>query len=289
MSSSAMLAKPSVVETPDSRRISLMHRAREQEISIIFEHTPERAFAAGLELGAGDCYQSQFLKRYVGELTCSDLDDRLLDRRDPGIRYMQCDAEQVDRVFAARTFDLVFSSNMLTHTPDQHAVLTGVAKILAEQGVLIIVAPSPLWKIFKLAAFYPRLALNLPGRLLRKLNKPQPAVAEPEIQGQAASSKAENNLKAIKTYSRFRKLLFPIPIGIYSSNTAEILGSRKHIWVEKFRRAGWELISIKNGPFICGDLSRRLNDVLAKLGLSTEYIYVVKKAGQSSRFEGLFR
>ena len=62
---------------------------------------------------------------------------------------MQCDAEHVDRVFAGQGFDLVYSSNMLTHTPDHHAVLTGVAKIMSHEGVLIIVVPSPLWKLCK--------------------------------------------------------------------------------------------------------------------------------------------
>ena len=84
-------------------------------------------------------------------------------------------------------------------------------------------------------------------------------------------------------------MLFPVPMGVYSSISAEIFGLRKRIWVEKFRKAGWELISVRNGPFICGDLNRGLNDLFAKLGLYTEYVYIATKAGQSLRYEALFR
>jgi hypothetical protein len=173
---------------------------------------------------------------------------------------------------------------MLPHTPDRHAVLTGVARILGNEGVLIIVVPSPLWKLFKLAAFYPRLIL----RFLRR-RRGRVANGEQTIPGKADRPANPNNPKAPRKHSWFRQVLFPLPIGVYSSNTAELFGSRKRIWTEQFRKAGWELISVRTGPFICADLNRGLNDVFARLGLCTEYIYIAKKAGQSSRYEAFFR
>lgn len=268
---------------------SLMHRAREQEISIIFQRTPERAFARGLELGSGDCYQSRFLKRYVTELTCSDFFERVPDHSDPEITYRQCDAEQVDHVFAGRDFDLVFSSNMLPHTPNQRAVLTGAARVMADGAILIMVVPSPLWKLCKLAAFYPHLLLSFPQRIVRKLWAKQIASSERTLGKMAERTAKINNPKAPTTYSWLRRGLFPVPIGVYSSNTAEVFGSRKRIWSEKFRETGWELIAVRNGPFFCGDLNRGLNDFFAKLGFSTEYAFIAKKAGQSSRYESYFQ
>jgi hypothetical protein len=268
----------------DPRR-ELMHRAREQEAALIFDRTPAHAFDECLELGAGDCYQSRYLKRYVRSLTCTDFDETLLSRTDPEVSYLQCDAEQVDRVFAGQRFDLVFSSNMLTHTPDKDSALRGITKILEDEGLFICIVPSPSWKMFKLAAFYPRLLVSLPARVAAKFRS---AFRRSNGTALKCGKSGTNNPKVSQRYSRLRQLTFPVPIGAYPSNSAELFGARRSAWIPKFRDAGMEVFNMRRGPFICGDFNRPLNDLFARLGFSTETIYIAKKIGRTSRFEKYF-
>lgn len=277
----------SATNSPETRRLQLMHRARAQEIGLAFARTPKGAFARGLELGAGDCYQSQYLKRYVGDLTCTDFDEALLSRSDPEITYGQCDAEQVDRVFAGQRFDLVFTSNMMPHTPNPRAVLTGLQKVTDDHAILVMVVPSPMWKIVKLAAFYPLLLMGLPRRLLKYASKrmtKQEAAADSRGRG----VKLTNNPKAPRQMSRWRQKLLPVPVGVYSGNLAEVYGSRRTRWIPELNQAGWQVVRIYRGPFIVGEMNQWWNDTCARVGLSTENIYVAKKHGCRSRYEPYF-
>jgi hypothetical protein len=269
-------------ETP---RVRLMHSAREQEVALAFGGTPRAAFTTGLELGAGDCYQSRYLKRYVANLTCTDYDESLLDRTDPELSYRVCDAERVDQAFAGRRFDLVFSSNMLPHTPNPQSVLTGCRRVTHDESLLVFVVPNPLWKLLKLALFYPRLAISLPRRVVTYV-----ARSSADAQGRdtaEATAKLTNNPKVAGVASAWRRRLLPTPVGAYRGNWAEVVGSRRSRWLRELDATGWTLIRVAPGPFIVGDMSERWNRILGRMGLYTENIYIAKKSATASRYEPL--
>lgn len=274
----------------EARRLRMLHAARAREIDITFQGIPEQAFVRGLELGAGDCFQSRLLKRYVVDLLVTDFDWEYMDRSDQDLHYERCDAEQVDRQFAGQRFDLVFSSNMLPHTPDQQAVLLGIGRVLVDQGVVVLVMPSPWWKIFKLALFYPLLLLHLPRRLVRKLVRLYQFYLAAGADGRNVGERYQiNNHKGDTKHSKLRALLAPLPVGLYPNNLAEVLGSRRKVWVDKLTTAGWEIVAVRKGPFIVGQLNEQWNALFARLGFSTEDIYIAKKAGSVCYHESIFR
>jgi Methyltransferase domain len=273
--------------TMENQRQLLMHRARTQEIGIVFAHTPESAFAKGLELGAGDCYQSRYLKRYVADLTATDFDASLLDRSDVQISYSRCDAEEVDKVFSGQRFNLVFTSNMLPHTPNPQYVLTGIRKITDDDAVLVIVVPSPLWKIAKLVLFYPLLFIALPQRVWKYTCRYLAGHGRGTASANAGV-KLTNNPKVPRHVSRWRKRLLPVPIGVYTGNMAEVVGSRRGRWISELQQAGWHVVRVFRGPFIVGDMNVWWNDLFARLGFSTENIFVARKKDCCSPYESFF-
>src|SRR5215467_4815652 len=137
-----------------------LHTIRATEIDRIFGRCPYKLFASGLELGAGDGYQSVLLTSYAKRLIVTDWDAaRLLTRRTAEIDVQTCDAETIEKAFAPATFDFVFSSNLLEHLPVPAAALRGIHTILKDDGVTIHVMPNPFWKLSYLSLFQPvRLA-----------------------------------------------------------------------------------------------------------------------------------
>ena len=83
--------------------LTWLHQYRRREVEAIFTKCPSRLFAQGLELGAGDGFQSALLAQYVSQLISTDLNpDRLQRVSTPSIEYRICDAEDIDRLFAKR-------------------------------------------------------------------------------------------------------------------------------------------------------------------------------------------
>jgi SAM-dependent methyltransferase len=258
------------------------NKAREREVSTAFKDVPQQTFERALELGSGDCYQSAFLKPYTKSLTCSDILFDKLNCQDPSIRYVACDAERIVECFPGETFDLIFSSNMIQHTPRPLAVFDGVKSVLTDDGIAIFVVPNAWWKVVKLSLFYPRLLLGLPARVWRKFRHRKSEAQSYE------SRYSENNPKLPSERGRLRRLFLPTPIGVSRGNISELMSFRRSVWLRLFDAAGMKVIAVKKGPFISGDVPEWGNSRFTRLGMSTEHIFILKKSAQSIARETYF-
>jgi SAM-dependent methyltransferase len=254
-----------------------LHRFRQREIDEIFAACPERAFADGLELGAGDGFQARLLARYVGRLVSTDFSPRLLAAPPvERVEHRVCDAEEVAAAFPPRSFDLVFSSNLLEHLPNLPRALAGTREVLRDDGLAVHVVPSPFWKLSILTLHYPNLFANILERATR---------AEAPADAPAPSpASAPNNPKTERRTSRLRRHLIGEPHGVSSGHLEELLAFRRARWEEAFRRAGFDLVAVRKGPVVSGygfglDRARAL---LERAGLTSEYVYVACKAGARS-------
>lgn len=251
---------------------------RRREIEIIFGSCPPGAFGDALELGAGDGFQSGLLARYAQRLVATDYRPQITRRSDgPNIRYAICDAEAVDREFAAASFDLIFSSNMMEHLPDPLAALQGMATVLRDDGMAIHVIPSPFWKACHIVGFYPNAVLARAERLRNRLAR-RVAVA-------SSDEPWDNNPKNDRAPRPYlARLLWPAAHGASGSNLAEFRLFGQAHWRGLFSAAGFRVAVVLSGPVSSGygfgwDAARGR---LERWGVASEYIYITVKAGQAS-------
>jgi Methylase involved in ubiquinone/menaquinone biosynthesis len=138
-----------------------LHNYRERELYLIFSKCPEKLFKKGLELGAGDGFQSTLLTKYFSKLISTDYNPNILRKESTeSIEYHICDAEEVDKMFGKKEFDFVFSSNLLEHLPNPHRALRGIYEVLKDDGVTIHVMPSPFWKLCHLSLYIPNMCVR---------------------------------------------------------------------------------------------------------------------------------
>lgn len=263
-----------------------LHALRRREIEIVFAGCPPKVFPRGLELGAGDGYQSGLLLQYVGSLVVTDFAPEIAERPDaPGMTHRVCDAERVDETFGEGEFDLIFSSNMMEHLPEPEKALAGMHRVLADGGVAIHLMPSVFWKLSQMAGFHLNLAVSRLERYASRRAAGSGAPAGPERAW-------DNNPKvARRRRSYLRRLFWPVPHGASRSNVAEFLRFRKAYWRERFARAGFDVAAVLRGPVSSGygfgfD---RLRAALERLGVASEYAYVTAKAGRASPYLACFR
>lgn len=263
--------------------LDYLHRIRQAEIAGVFGNCPRRAFSVGLEVGAGDGYQSALLAEYVDRLIASDWDIRgMRKRQSERIEVCECDAEDVGRRFRGMRFDLVFSSNVLEHLPDPRAALRGMHELLTDDGLMVHILPNPFWKLCDFALFWPMMMARAWRRICRNR---APALLERETEITPA-----NNPKVRARARRGWRKLWPGPHGAYRGHLEELLAFRKRRWERDFELAGFRVICVIKGP-VCSGAGLGwdgLRLVLEQSGLASEYAYVAVKGGRTSRYEAYF-
>jgi ubiquinone/menaquinone biosynthesis C-methylase UbiE len=253
---------------------------RSQEINIAFKNFEAKNFKQGLELGAGNGFQSTLLVNFCDQLVATELNEaRLLKRKIPNVEYIICDAEKIDTYFEEKKFDLVFSSNMFEHLSDPENALFGIQKILKDDGMVILLMPSVFWKFCHLFLYYPVKIVNT---IKRKLFKEKTYSKEVGTNSNDdTSDNLGNNLKE-KPYQRsyfLDLILWPVPHGVSKSNLEEFSKFKKSNWINMFNRCGFKIIDIKRGPITSGYglHFNRIRKFLWYLGFTSEYIYFLKK------------
>jgi SAM-dependent methyltransferase len=132
-----------------------LHSYKRREIARTFSACPDRCFEAGLELGAGDGYQSGLLAKYVCRLMSTEINTLRLSRQSgDGVEYRICGAEEAVRTSEDRSYDFVFSSNLLEHVQNPLAILREIYRILKDDGITIHIIPAPLWKLCGRGAYF---------------------------------------------------------------------------------------------------------------------------------------
>lgn len=268
--------------------IPILHETRQKEIELVFGPLKQPSFRRGLEIGAGDGFQSDLIKPYVEELICTEYDQaKLRQEKKPGIVYKICDAEQLPKYFKAGRFDLIFSSNVMEHITAKEKVLADMAKLLSDDGLAINIMPGPFLKMSWLLLFYPNQAITLlevlterrGGRRLSKL-----AGGDKEEIGRLRQDLG-NNPKLSKRAWLLAQF-WPEPHGAYRGHLAELRGYRISHWKRLHRENGLEVIRVIKMPVNSGygfGLPR-VRRLLERLGFAYGYAYVSRRAGTSTAY-----
>ncbi|MCD6311271.1 MAG: class I SAM-dependent methyltransferase [Elusimicrobia bacterium] len=279
-----------------------LHKLKKRETDAIFAECPEKLFGSGLELGAGDGYQSKLISKYVVKLVSSDYSAKRLGIKarggeniiENGMEYTVCDAERPEESFDPGSFDFIFSSSLLEHLPHPGKALNGMGKIMKDDGIMIHCMPNSFWKLASFLMFYPNLIAEIveriftPGALaaiVRKRLKKAPSLL-------SVAKEFENNPKQMNSPERAGRYnwLWPTPHGAYKSHVKELFAFTKRRWIKEFEIAGFDVVDIVRGPVVSGyGLGfDRVRKILENLGFSSGFAYISVKKGRLSPFSRFF-
>jgi len=266
------------LQTTNRDVMSSIHRTRDEELLRTFGKCPKEAFCNGLELGAGDCYQSHKISTYVKKYLCTDINPLGFSAEEGSkVMYDALDAERVGEQFLPETFDFVYSSSLLEHLPNPQKAVSGIYKVLQEGGVFICILPNPFWRILNTILFpYSEYLYYLQKKSFENVfvcwNKP---------------NEYNNNVKRPPKVRR--KKLLPDPHGISETRWEELFAFSAHRWKKLFRQAGFKIVRTKRGPVSSGlGLGHtKIKQLMEFLGFSTVNIYILAK-GDSKRAEHCF-
>ena len=292
---------------PDWRQ--WLHEHKRREIRAAFGSCPEKCFAYGLELGAGDGFQSQLLSRYARRLVCTEINPAALTlRSSPTMEYRIRSVEQTITDYPEKTFDLIFTSNVLEHIVDPKAALAGISRLLTDDGLTIHIVPSPFWKLCQVGLYIPAHALVLleritqtPGLLgcareigsaLRELVQGVRTGSNATLRAaREAETRLSNNPGIFRKRSGFlHSLIMPEPHGVSETHGAEMRAFSRRSWTRIFSDAGLECIAVRKGPAASGyglgwETARNL---ARRAGPASEYIFIAHKKGRGGMFMRYF-
>jgi len=253
-----------------------LHDIRKREIDTVFSLLSEKHFTSGLEIGAGDGFQTTLLASYVENLISSDLNFNRIKLKVLGVEYKVLDADEMEGIFEPNTFDFIFSSNVLEHVRNPVRVLSSAQVALKSDGIAVHIVPNRLMKIFYLLFYYPDLVLLLAERLLGRL------WGKPFFRG--AGINLENNINKVgKPPGRFKKFLLPSVHGNFKGHWEEFKAFGREAWEKKLMDAGYWPEHYARGPIFSGfgfGIPETWRRFFESLGLSSEHIFILRKMSQ---------
>jgi len=238
-------------------------------LTTMFAGVPDGAFDRCLELGAGDGFLSALLARHARVLFATEIRHGGLREAPPdNVRYAFCDAEQLP--FRTAKFDLIFTSHLLEHLPDLQGALADMRRALDEEGVMVHLVPSRLWKILDLALFFPSQAAHL-----------LEVYTEPD--GAARAPKGMRSTVKVAPAGWWRRSFWPSVHGVSSSNVVELRRFGIRHWTAEFERAKLDVVRIRrrfplHSPYRFG--LERTRRALESLGASSTVGFVLAHAGR---------
>lgn len=243
--------------------LEFVNALRELEIqSLIGRH---RALFAGkdlLEIGSGAGAQLRVLKTVcksaVG-IESGFRDDRLTD-------ILDYDGQHIK--FPDSSFDVIYSSHVLEHIPNQKQIHSEMRRVLRPGGICVHAVPSGAWRIWASILHYPAMSWKAIRRLRR--GSPVPAAAETVTAHGVPRS-------------RYYYALRPRAHGDLCAWLPEHYAFSKRAWTKRLESHGWRVLSAEPvGLFMSGlylfneRLSWPMRRMLARIAGSSGLLFITE-------------
>jgi SAM-dependent methyltransferase len=129
--------------------IEYLNILRAAEIAEIAPHLPPRARV--LEIGAGTGLQALELQRRGFNVAAIEIADSAYASARV---FPVTDYDGVHIPFAAKSFDVVFSSNALEHVRDLESLYAEIRRVLKSGGIAVHVLPTHAWRFWSILSSY---------------------------------------------------------------------------------------------------------------------------------------
>lgn len=228
-----------------------------------------------LEIGAGTGWQARELSARGYEVTAIDIptSNHGQARIWPIIDF---DGRLIP--FPDKSFDIVYSSNVLEHVEHINTLNNEIARVLSDGGTAIHYVPTAAWRAWSLAAFYPALLRDVFRRVRAKLR------ADRADGSTAASLAAMPSTGQRSLWTKVLRRIVPHAHGSMGTCFSELLRFSRRSWDAFFSASGWAIESYAlNGLFLTGDmilgprLSTERRKRLSHLFGCTAHLYVLKR------------
>jgi SAM-dependent methyltransferase len=228
-----------------------------------------------LEIGAGTGWQSKALSDAGYRVEAVDLPpDSNISNHARSREWPIRDYDGAHLPFPDRSFDIVYSSNVLEHVVELDKLTGEMRRVLRPGGIALHLLPNTGWRLLSLVTYYPGQALDAVRWFTRR--SPAAAVGTP-----AATLPAPRSL-----FAKAIQRLLPPTHGSTGTPITEIARFSKRSWDEYFRRSGWRVVHYGNngllasGDYLLGSLlpvgpRRQLGQIAGGIA----HVYLVEPKG----------
>lgn len=221
---------------------SFLTTVRAWELDEASRHLAPPASARGqrtlLELGAGTGQQARILQSRGFDVTAIDLPSShyVRERVFPVIDYDGASVPCADR-----SFDVVFSSNVLEHVVQLDRVLGELHRVMADDGIAIHLLPSPACRMWSIPAHYVWMARRVWTAIMARTARSHP---DPAATGAQAAPRTPDSAQA------WLSTLFPLRHGERGCTLTEPFYYSRTWWRRAFERNGFVVEQVHgNGLF----------------------------------------
>jgi SAM-dependent methyltransferase len=245
-----------------------IHQLRQFEFDRVMEQIPLFQLVAALDVGSGDGYQLELLRRRCTRVFAIDLGQRPAGTQN----FTFASAESLP--FPEGTFDLVTSNCVLEHVGDRRRALEEILRVLRPGGYVAHVLPTRFWKATSVLLNplgYPLLVWEKAWALWSARRGPD------EPTGESLKPALRPSILQV-----LRRWINPPIHGVYPSHLAEYRAYAHRRWMELLSHPQLRLIA--DVPTLCYTQfgfgrfhGLRLRQWLAKHGFASSRAFILRK------------
>lgn len=227
-----------------------------------------------LEIGGGSGFQAKIMADWGCRVVSIDVDSKPSpEHQFFGKQYYPVQTyDGIHIPWPDRSFDLVYSSNVLYHVRPPNPLVSEIYRVLRGDGLSIHLLPTVSWRFWTNVAHY----VFMFRRVGKRLRRHAAAVSS------APSTPPATAAPAISRGKRLKDFLRPSPLGPYSSALAELYYFRRGYWRGIFDGEGFEVVEARGqglfhtGYMLAPELPMSMRHTLARFAGSASTVFVLR-------------
>jgi len=247
----------------NSKALKWLHAIRKYELDFIIKYLPSDENIQLLELGSGTGYQLSLLTKIYKNSTGVEIGVSQAASSQYPILFdgiIEYDGKVLP--FKNETFDIIISSHVMEHIDDIDNYNKEIKRVLKDEGTVIHILPSHIWRFWTSFWHYPLGLLMLVRLVIGYYSREESHIS---------SRKMLNKRKIMKN------LLFSETHGVRGNPISEIYYFSPLFWEKLFKKNNWDVIDVKK----IGLLYWGRDFLQFKIPIKTR-IYLSKILGSSS-------